>query len=58
MQAKFGQLLLVSVIWLFVGGLTAFYLGANRAPWLIGPPLMLGVGVVAIHLAITRRGDK
>ena len=55
---KFGQLLLVSVIWLFIGGLSALYLGANQAPWLIGPPLMLVIGVVGVHLAFTGPRDK
>ncbi|HEY5138530.1 MAG TPA: hypothetical protein VIJ25_04340 [Methylococcales bacterium] len=58
MQAKFGMLLFVNIVWLFVGGIIAFWVGVNQIPWLIVGILIMVVGIVGINLAFAERNKK
>jgi uncharacterized transporter YbjL len=55
MLARFGMSLFVNVVWLFVGGIIAFWIGANQTPWLIVGILITVVGIVGINLAFAER---
>jgi hypothetical protein len=58
MQAKFRISLSVNIIWLFVGGIIAFWVSVNQMPWLIvGIPIMV-VGIVGINLAFAERNKR
>ena len=58
MQAKFGMSLFVNIVWLFVGGIIAFWVGVNQMPWLIVGILIIVVGIVGINLAFAERNNK
>ena len=58
MQAKFGMSLFVTIVWLFVGGIIAFWVGVNQIPWLIVGILIMVVGIVGINLAFAERNKK
>jgi hypothetical protein len=58
MQAKFGMSLFMNIVWLFVGGLVAFWIGANDTPWMIVGILIMVVGIVGINLAFSERNWK
>jgi hypothetical protein len=58
MQAKFGMSLFMNIVWLFVGGLVAFWIGANDTPWMIVGILIMVVGIVGINLAFSERNRK
>jgi len=58
MQAKFGMSLFVNIVWLFVGGIIAFWVGVNQIPWLIVGILIMVVGIVGINLAFAERNKK
>lgn len=34
-NAKFGMSMFINIVWLFVGGIIAFWVGVNQMPWLI-----------------------
>jgi len=58
MQAKFGMSLFINIVWLFVGGIIAFWVGANRTPWLVVGILIMVVGIVGINLTVAERNRK
>jgi hypothetical protein len=58
MQAKFGMSLFMNVVWLFVGGLVAFWIGAHDTPWMIVGILIMVVGIVGINLAFAEKNKK
>ena len=58
MQAKFGMSLFINIVWLFVGGMIAFWIGANQAPWMIVGILIMVVGIVGINLAFAEKTKK
>jgi hypothetical protein len=58
MQAKFGISMFINVVWLFVGGIVAFWVGVNQTPWLIVGLLIMVVGIVGINLALAERNAK
>ena len=58
MQAKFGMSLFMNIVWLFLGGLVAFWIGANDTPWMIVGILIMVVGIVGINLAFSERNWK
>jgi len=58
MQTKFGISLFVNIVWLFVGGIIAFWVGVNQTPWLIVGLLIMVVGMMGINLAFAERKVK
>ena len=58
MQAKFGMSLFMNIVWLFVGGIIAFWIGANQTPWLVVGILIMGIGIVGINLTVAERNRK
>ena len=58
MQAKFGMSLFMNIVWLLVGGMIAFWIGADQTPWLIVGILIMVVGIVGINLAFAERKKK
>ena len=58
MQAKFGMSLFMNIVWLFVGGIIAFWIGANQTPWLVVGILIMVVGIVGINLTVAERNGK
>jgi hypothetical protein len=58
MQAKFGMSLFMNIVWLFVGGILAFWIGLNQTPWLIVGILIMVIGIVGINLAFSERKTK
>lgn len=57
MQARFGMSLFMNIAWLFVGGMIAFWIGVNQAPWLIVGLLITVNGIVGINLAFAERNN-
>ena len=55
MKAKFGMSMFINIVWLFVGGITAFWIGLNQTPFLIVGILIMVVGIVGISLAFAER---
>ena len=55
MQAKFGMSIFINILWLFVGGIIVFWIGANQMSWLIVRLLLMVVGMVGINLAFAER---
>lgn len=58
MQAKLGMSLFVNIVWLFVGGIIAFWVGVNQTPWLIVGILIMIVGIVGINLTFAERNKE
>ncbi len=58
MQAKFGMSLFINIVWLFVGGIIAFWVGVNKTNWLIVGILIMVIGIVGINLAFAERNKK
>ena len=58
MQAKFGMSLFMNIVWLFVGGMIAFWIGLDQTPWLIVGILIMVIGIVGINLAFAERNKK
>jgi hypothetical protein len=58
MNARFGMTLFINIAWLFVGGILAFWIGANQTPWLIAGILIMLIGIVGINLAFTERSSR
>jgi hypothetical protein len=58
MQAEFGISLFMNIVWLFVGGIIAFWIGVNQTPWLVVGILIMVVGIVGINLTVARRNRK
>ena len=55
MKAKFGMSMFINIVWLFVGGITAFWIGVNQLPFLIVGILIMVIGIVGISLAFAER---
>ena len=58
MQAKFAMMLFINIVWLFVGGMIAFWIGLDQTPWLIIGILIMVIGIVGINLAFAERNKK
>ena len=58
MQAKFEMSLFVNIIWLFVGGMVAFWIGAHDKAWMIVGLLIMVNGIVGVNLAFAERNRK
>ncbi|MGD0877015.1 MAG: hypothetical protein ABSA01_02565 [Anaerolineales bacterium] len=58
MQAKFGMTLFMNILWLFVGGMIAFWIGVHATAWMIVGILVIVIGIVGINLAFTERNRK
>ena len=54
-NAKFGMSMFINIVWLFVGGIIAFWIGVNQTPWLIVGMLIMVAGIVGINLAFAER---
>ena len=54
-NAKFGMSMFINIVWLFVGGIIAFWVGVNQTPWLIVGLLIMVAGIVGINLAFAER---
>lgn len=58
MNAKLGMSLFVNIVWLFVGGLAAFWIDAHETAWMIVGILIMVNGIVGINLAFAERNRK
>lgn len=50
--------LCTNIVWLFVGGIITFWIGATQLPWMIVGALITVIGVVGISLAFSERNPK
>lgn len=58
MEAEFGMSLLINIVWLFVGGMIAFWIGVNQTPWLVVGILIMVVGIAGINLTVAESNRK
>lgn len=54
-QASFGLALFINAVWLGVGGIMTFWIGAAQLPWMIVGILVTVIGVTGINLAFSER---
>ncbi|HTX90174.1 MAG TPA: hypothetical protein VMC09_03070 [Anaerolineales bacterium] len=52
MKPKYVLPLIANVLWLFVGGILAFWIGKGDLPWLIVGILIFVIGSIGINQAI------
>jgi uncharacterized membrane protein YccF (DUF307 family) len=50
--------LFMNILWMFVGGMIAFWIGVYATAWMIVGILVMVIGIVGINLAFTERNRK
>ena len=50
--------LFISIVWLCVGGIVTFWIGADRLPWRVVGILVMVIGLTGINLAVSERNPR